>query len=81
MDTSAKVFIIFLLIIKLLKWYICAFRYLFGKEVGGIAYVVFGFIDKNKENNNKHSFQDSIHHVVVSIFPSRSSHNLIRIYR
>ncbi|KAK0137162.1 Complement C3 [Merluccius polli] len=40
--------------------------YLFGKEVRGTAYVVFGFIDKNKETNNKHSFQGSIQHVVVA---------------
>ncbi|KAK0132890.1 Complement C3 [Merluccius polli] len=40
--------------------------YLFGKKVRGTAYVVFGFIDKNKENNNKHSFPGSIQHVVVA---------------
>jgi hypothetical protein len=61
---------------KLLKWNICAFRYLFGKEVEGSAYVVFGMIDKN---NEKHSFPGSIQRVMVSIFPSWS-HNSIRIY-
>ena len=52
---------------KWLKWNICAFRYLFGKEVEGSAYVVFGMIDKN---NEKHSFPGSIQRVMVSIFPS-----------
>ena len=61
---------------KLLKWNICAFRYLFGKKVEGSAYVVFGMIDKN---NEKHSFPGSIQRVMVSIFPSWS-HNSIRIY-
>ncbi|CAL8285497.1 unnamed protein product [Arctogadus glacialis] len=36
--------------------------YLFGKEVEGSAYVVFGMFDKNKE---KHSFPGSIQRVMV----------------
>uniref|UniRef100_A0A8C5CNN8 Uncharacterized protein n=1 Tax=Gadus morhua TaxID=8049 RepID=A0A8C5CNN8_GADMO len=37
--------------------------YLFGKEVEGSAYVVFGMIDKN---NEKHSFPGSIQRVMVT---------------
>ena len=52
---------------KLLKVNICAFRYLFGKEVQGNAYVVFGIFNDNKE---KHSLPGSIQRVTVSICPS-----------
>ena len=62
---------------KLLKWNICAFRYLFGKEVEGSAYVVFGIFDEYKD---KYSFPGSIQRVMVSIFPSWT-HNSIKIYR
>ena len=68
----------YLLIMKLLKRNICALRYLFGKAVEGNAYVVFGMFDENKE---KYSFPSSIQRVMVSISPSWSSHNSIRIYR
>ena len=60
-----------LIIMNSHKTHICAFRYLFGKDVDGTAYVVFGIID---QKNEKRSFRGSIQRVLVSIFPSLSVH-------
>ncbi|KAK0147124.1 Complement C3 [Merluccius polli] len=38
-------------------------KYLFGKDVDGTAYVVFGIID---QNNEKHSFRGSIQRVLIT---------------
>lgn len=54
----------YLLLLHLNMSYSCGFRYLFGEEVHGTAYVVFGIIQEGQ----KKSFPSSLQRVPVSTF-------------